>query len=488
MEYKNIYRGIVIQNNDPTSSGRVKVYVPGLNLNQSKDWNQKKEEDKIFKVMGGNTNSSLSPQILENQKQKLLWAEPMLPVVGMGSPGYYNAPTDTYYIGNDSDYLSQEGNKTPQAFEKDTQQSSQRPPVSPNPSYGKPPRTNTTLDFPTDGPPFCLPEPICPEEAGGGGGGSPNPLKKTNTPLDEIINELPVEFLPQILQLDEIPDPEKNLSISEIDISVFNPTILLNDVPISKDNPIFNNECFSVPNVDNLLTFSTPILFEDTTNEPSQSYNELPIGIIVNGKKSLPNNFKLDSYNSDEVVFKDDSLKIKVPKKNIDSINIKHNDKPFDLKKIDALKPFVSSSIPTNPEKPIMPRTPVTNGSPMISRGGGGGEIFNNISSKLLPTFQRKDMHIAGANNESRATVNKCRKPSNDINKTKGANLIGNVSQMHRGPMRSPNYNNNFKGSISIPGVGSHVWVYFENGDLNYPIILGTFASQADYKGIFEKS
>ena len=164
------------------------------------------------------------------------------------------------------------------------------------------------------------------------------------------------------------------------------------------------------------------------------------------------------------------------------------NKKPFDLSKVTALLGLLKKAFTVNSGAPVMPRSPVTNGQTMISRGGGGGEIFNNVSSKLLPTTQRKDMHLGGANNESRATVNRCRKPSNDPNNTKGANVIGNVSQMHRGPMRSPDYNNDFKGMVSIPGVGAHVWIYFENGDLNYPIILGSFAAKVDYRGIFESA
>ena len=43
MDYNGLYRGIVIQNNDPQQIGRVKVYVPGINLNQTKNWNQNKD-------------------------------------------------------------------------------------------------------------------------------------------------------------------------------------------------------------------------------------------------------------------------------------------------------------------------------------------------------------------------------------------------------------------------------------------------------------
>ena len=481
MDYNGLYRGIVIQNNDPQQSGRVKVYVPGINLNQTKNWNQNKEEDKFFKVMGSNTGSSLNPQILDSQKERLLWAEVMLPLIGMSSPGFYNAPSDSFYIGNDSGYISQDSNKSAEAFARDKQQSANRPSVSPLPTYGQPPRTNTNLNFPQIGLPFCLPD-KCDKS-----GPVPNTVKKTNTDVDSVVNQLPALFEDQTLDLDP-PLPVDNKSIVGIDINVSNPTILLNDVPLSEDNPLFNRECFNSVDTTDMITFEPPILFEDTNETPSYSYNDIPVGLIINNKKSLPNNFKVSSYNNNEVTFEDGPIKIKAKRKNINSINVRHNKNPFDLNKILALKGFLEQLFPVNAGKTVMPRSPITNGETMISRGGGGGEIFNNISSKLLPTFQRKDMHIGGANNESRATVNRCREPSNDPNNTKGVNVVGNVSQMHRGPMRAPDYNNDFKGMISIPGVGSHVWIYFENGDLNYPIILGSFASKADYRGIFESA
>jgi hypothetical protein len=479
--YNGLYRGIVIQNNDPQQIGRVKVYVPGINLNQTKNWNQNKEEDKFFKVMGSNTGSSLNPQILDSQKERLLWAEVMLPLIGMSSPGFYNAPSDSYYIGNDSGYISQDSNKSAEAFARDKQQSAKRPNKSPLPTYGQPPRTDINLDFLINGLQFCLPD-KCDKS-----GPVPNTVKKTNTPVDSVVDQLPALFEEQTLDLDP-PLPVDNKSVIGIDINVSDPTILFNDVPLSEDNPLFNRECFNSVDTKDMITFEPPILFEDSDEAPSYSYNDIPVGLIINDKKSLPNNFKVSSYNNNEVTFEDGPIKIKANRKNINAINVRHNKNPFDLNKILALKAFLEQLFPVNAGKTVMPRSPITNGETMISRGGGGGEIFNNISSKLLPTFQRKDMHIGGANNESRATVNRCREPSNDPNNTKGANVVGNVSQMHRGPMRAPDYNNDFKGMISIPGVGSHVWIYFENGDLNYPIILGSFASKADYRGIFESA
>ena len=278
MIYNGLYRGIVIQNNDPQQSGRVKVYVPGINLNQTKNWNQAQEEDKFFKVMGANTGSSLSPQILDSQKERLLWAEVMLPMMGMSSPGFYNAPSDSYYIGNDSGYISQDSNKSAEAFAKDKQQSQNRPAKSPLPTYGQPPRTNTDLNFPVNGLQFCLPD-KCDKT-----GAVKSNLKKTNSPLDSVIDQIPSEFVPQVLDLDP-PISNDNNSVVSIDVNVINPSIFLNDVKLSEDNPLFNRECFNAVDTTNMLPFDTPLLYEDTDEAPSYTYSDLPVGLIINDKK-----------------------------------------------------------------------------------------------------------------------------------------------------------------------------------------------------------
>lgn len=304
MNYQGLYRGIVVQNNDPQQIGRVKVYVPGINLNQSKNWNQNKEEDKFFKVMGANTGSSLNPDILNNQKEKLLWAEVMLPLIGMSSPGFYNAPTDSFYIGNDSDYISQESNKSTAAFNVDKQQSKNRPNKSPLPTYGQPPRTNTDFNFPINGLPFCLPD-KCDKS-----GPVKSNLRKTNSPLDDIINEIPREFVESNIDLDP-PLPTNNTSIVGIDISLTNPEIFLNDQPVPENNPLYNRECFSPVDTTGMLTFSPPILFEDTDEVATNSYEDLPVGLIINDKKVYQIISKYRRIMMMKLFFKTDLLKLK---------------------------------------------------------------------------------------------------------------------------------------------------------------------------------
>lgn len=482
--YDNLYRGIIVQNNDPSNSGRVKVFVPGINLTQLPNWNQKKVEDKAFKVMGKNTNTSLSLDILQNQKERLFWAEVMLPIVGMSAPGYYHAPQDIYYTGNDSDYTFQGDNKNDAFFEQDAQEAQNREtqPQQHNPSYGTPPRTRTILNFPQSGSKFVT-SLGCDELDGSAS--TPSIWKNSSPLISSIVHNLPQEYIYKEIDLDASPINSSvvNVGVLGVSINTTNPTIFLNGKQVEKDNPVYNSCDPTVQDFSDKETYSAPIFFEEdlSAKSPTSTYETIPVKIFVNGKSTIPDEFELEGYTNTEVFYKSGNIRVVTPIKNITGVTVTHNNSPFDFSKISSIKPIIF------PESPvIMPRAPITNGASFISRGGGGGEIFNSVISKLLPTMMRKDSHLGGANNESKQTVNHGRKSLNDPNCVKGNNLIGDYGQVHRGPQRSTNYNNDWKGLMGIPGVGSHVWVRFENGDPNFPIIMGTYANQANYKGIYK--
>jgi hypothetical protein len=506
MRFDGLYRGIVIQNNDPLNSGRVKVFVPGFNLTQLKDWNQNKEEDKYFRVLGSNTNSALAPEILQNQKEKLFWAEVMMPVVGMSSPGFYHAPSDTFYIGNDSDYKFQDDNKSSGLFSNDSAQANIRLTASLQlPSYGKLPRIDIDLNFKQTGSKACVNSKCSDNDKTD----IPNKLNNSNSASknNPIIGELPKVYtdIPDVT-LDNNPNVSNNPldtdgdidntnipndSVVGVEISISNPEIYLNDKLVPKTSPIYNPNCYIAPNNINVVNFQPPILFKTTSGTPAKSYDTVPVSLKINGRAEDSRSFVLDSSNDKTVTYKSNDLKVVVPKENVNEIIIINLGVVFNYQRIKALKPLLTSNTSSNASSfsstPIMPRTPKPTGETLQSRGGGGGEIFNTITSLLLPLFMRKDSHIGGANNECRGTVNKGRIPLNDPNNTKGCNTQqSNAGQAHRGPMRSADYNNSWKGIISVPGVGAHVWIRFESGDPNYPIVIGTFMAQADYKGVYK--
>ena len=87
--YYGNYVGIVIQNNDPEYSGKVKVFVPHLTPTVYSGWLDNNTSKKITKLMGSNVNGDLT-SILETLKVRLPWAECAAPLVGESATGRFN--------------------------------------------------------------------------------------------------------------------------------------------------------------------------------------------------------------------------------------------------------------------------------------------------------------------------------------------------------------------------------------------------------------
>ena len=92
-KYYGMYLGIVVQNDDPERAGKVKVYVPHINVSVYDNWVQD-NEDKKFRFPGVNLDSDLN-KIIEPLKNILPWAECAMPLVGASGSGRYNAHTET---------------------------------------------------------------------------------------------------------------------------------------------------------------------------------------------------------------------------------------------------------------------------------------------------------------------------------------------------------------------------------------------------------
>ena len=65
------YLGIVVQNNDPSKQGRVKIYIPHISPTVYENWN-KTAENKHFKFIGKNIDSDLT-DIVEDLKVLFLF-------------------------------------------------------------------------------------------------------------------------------------------------------------------------------------------------------------------------------------------------------------------------------------------------------------------------------------------------------------------------------------------------------------------------------
>lgn len=102
--YNGMYIGIVVQNNDPEKRGRVKIYVPHINVNVYKDW-YREDIDKNFAFPGDNIDSDLSV-IIDRLKDVLPWAEPAMPLAGASGSGRYNAHLDQATVSDTSNIMT----------------------------------------------------------------------------------------------------------------------------------------------------------------------------------------------------------------------------------------------------------------------------------------------------------------------------------------------------------------------------------------------
>ena len=88
-KYFGNHLGIVIQNNDPDKSGKIKIWVPHISPTVYKNWDEN-NKDKSFKFIGKNIDSDIT-DIIEELKVVVPWAECASPLVGSIAPARYNA-------------------------------------------------------------------------------------------------------------------------------------------------------------------------------------------------------------------------------------------------------------------------------------------------------------------------------------------------------------------------------------------------------------
>lgn len=495
MRYDGTYKGIIIQNNDPNNSGRVKVFVPSVNMTILDGWNTDKESNKQFSHLGKNTNTSLTPDIIQRLKESLPWARVSMPIFGASTPGIYDNAKNISYIGNDSDTVSQQGNKSERFFAQDKAKEQTR---QSTPIQGSPPRSQLNTNGLQMGN-LSFPSTKCSEDK------FPSIWKPTNNAcLGPLIANLPTEYpnknIDDVIPDDSIrPNPtnsqitrtrsnnEQNInrSISDIFINVVNPDIFINDKKLDMQNSVFNNICFRqsvVPTYS--YQYDPPIFFEETSS-PIQYpiLSDIPIKLVVNNIL-IDEVFTLTTTPSSDIAYisvsDNPKTRIQFGKNNIQGITIQQNSAGVDISSIKNLSPFVpkknDSAFLT-----ILPR--IASMFTMLSSGGGSACAYNRPNTKLLPAEQRKESLIGGNNPVSKENRN-FGKEDSSINKSQsGSNQQSKPDTS--GPYRPPDHANNFKGLVSIPAPGAHVHVRFEDGNPNYPIVIDTFADKADYENIF---
>ena len=494
IRYDSEYRGIVIQDNDPNHAGRVKVFVPEVNATLLKNWNQNKTEDKMITHMGDNTGTALTPEIQDRLRKMLPWAEVMLPTFGMSTNAFYHANSNKSFGGNDGGLTSQDSNKTAQAFQQDQTDENNRKNTTYTPdSLGKSPRQTVDQTNLNIGKPTCLPMDC---------GTSANQNNNFTFPSIYLSYEKNfcvanlAQSLPKSYSLCENniipPSPTKplndfstlnNTTISNIELSVENPTILINGKTVDVNSTIFGVKCF-VPTSNTTINYNPPILFApSTTNVIPPNYTDIPIKMNINGSNKISSDFFFTGTSGALYSYKSGNITLNIAANNIVNTTLYTNGGATSMSKIQKILPLIITGLGllANLKNIIMPRSPAR--SPMISRGGSGSNLYSNVNSNLLPDKIRRNSFLGGSNNASRETQNQGRNNLTSYPSDTQPNLQGKPDV--GGPYRPSDQGNNFKGIVSIPSPGAHVFVRFENGDANRPIITGTFAGRNDYESMY---
>lgn len=96
------YLGMVIANDDPAKSGRVKIFIPSITPTVYNNWDQGKT-DKKFKFLGKNIKSDIN-DIVDELKDILPWAQCASPLAGETASGKYNSFNKIATISDSNDY------------------------------------------------------------------------------------------------------------------------------------------------------------------------------------------------------------------------------------------------------------------------------------------------------------------------------------------------------------------------------------------------
>ena len=461
-QYFHQYTGIVVQNDDPEKMGRVKVFVPEVNMTLYKGWNDDRDTDKTFTTLGGNVGDTITPEILQRLKVALPWGRIKHPIFGMGTSITYHNDSDMAEQGGDSDSSDQQvvKNKVPEA--------------------SKPENNKVT----------------------------PSPLAKIATPPVNSSKALNEYSNPSTSSTDATAYIQNSTKTEETPTTTPSTTSTVapttTDDNISRIEITFNANDRNSKNLHRKFTTSAQTSVQDVTPtgfSPPITYTSASVASPSTG--SLPIVFRPSSATGNskptpasDVSYdgKDITVKGKTPtvisKKDITAIGVVYNDpkKSTDLKsnRIGELKGLFAeyNTPPTGTSDPIMPPT-TSSGASKFNKGGGGSEMFSNVGkSTILPVSVLVASQIGGIHPTSKQTINYGEKIDNgtDPNEQCGSNQQTSACGLPN--QRSESQNNTAKGMISIPAVGAQVSVFFENGNPLFPIVDGIYYSQEDMMGI----
>lgn len=551
-KYYHNYQGIIVQNDDPDMMGRVKVWVPHVNMTLYKQWNDDREVDKNFTELGGNLNSGLTPELLLRLKNSLPWGKVKQPIFGMGTSTTYHSDKNFGEIANDADNSAQHAviNKLPSAslpqnnnFESlgkaMATTGASTPPDSSKAinNYSNPSKTSSALDY--------VKNSITPPKSES----LPTTQTGATAPAGDNISKIVITFTPNSRNASNthrrfntgssICDSAGCLTGSAQALGQFNsftntftsPGTPTTVTPTSYSPPITYTPSSVTVNAGEtpvsrtVAPVSTPVVSPvATTSSPTTNRGNFSV-LTASANATTQPNTRVSNDNGDfiQITFTPNSRNANNTHRrfttssslvsySVDSGDITINDgrttvintsaindisvvydqegKAIDLNsarlgQLAGLTSQYSNNASAGiPAAPISPPAPMS--EPKPNRGGGGGELFGMNFANILPFGVLLNTLVGNTNPDSKMSTNYKRPLDNgtDPNKTKGSNQ--QKSADCGPPFRSPTQSNKAKGMISIPAVGAHVSVYFEDGDPQFPIVDGVFYTQEAMAGIHD--
>ncbi len=501
-KYTHIYKGIVLQNDDPDNMGRVKVWVPQISMTLYDKWNKDRDNDKSFTGLGANLNSSLTPDILQRLKNALPWASTKQPIIGMSAPGLYNNDVDYTEQGNDADQSVQQVaiNKTADPAQsknnnfkglQDTLKASAKPPGNAQSAvnnYSAQPQTGTTASA---APSFIKNATTSP---------TPAPTTATSggsTAFDDNIDSVVVTFTPNARNSANL---HRRFTAGFATDTGLTGTI---KATAGQSTTIFQDN-------QGVVKFAPPVTYTPAptppVTAPRNPNDDLTITFVPNERNNIGNNINRRftakatsiSYDGSVITLEADARGVgsqktfSINKEQIDEIGIRYADPNAQINmessRLGGMAPVIgeytstasAASPKTSSKNVITPPAPIS--SPSYNKGGGS-EMFRLAYSNLLPISTMTNTLVNGPNPDSKTGVSHGTEFDKgvDPHKRDGANVT--IKPDSKPPIRSSTQSNKVKGVISIPAVGAHVAVYFDNGDPLYPIVDGWFPTQEDFLG-----
>lgn len=541
-EYFYKYKGIIVQNDDPEGMNRVKVWVPQVNMTLYKNWNEDRDNDKIFTKHGANVNSAITPEFLQRLKEALPWGTVLQPILGMGSSVTYHNDKHMSEIGNDGDNSNQHNviNKLPESEAQENIKTDQLAQAMSNSAvpptdnaakinnFSNPSESNSTISYvqnainTSNGTTPVIPSPS----------GTSNTSSSTT---GSNISKITFTFNPNQRNATNF---YRRFTTSA---QIFDTSGSFNANSSATGAKTGFTQTFqtSTPSVGQTsIDYSPPITYTQNPNPPKvpivQNVSVVNSGspasrLTVSGNATTaPNVTNTDSNGVISVVFSPNNRNFRNTHRTFtttasiivlagSNIIVDHgNNNQTVINQSDITGIEVEYNVPSEPinfgssqlgqlsnlfgqytndsgsgiqseGSSISPPSPIS--SQGYNRGGGGSELFALAFSNLLPFKTMLSTLVGQANPLSKQTTNYKRPIDNGSDGSGASRTTGQNQQTSADcgpPMRSPTQSNKVKGTISIPAVGAHVSVYFDNGNPLFPIVDGFFYTKEDILGIHD--